>query len=64
MGQCKPCLGEGLVTTAAGLAIAISKELDSESLNTLGLFFTILGDNLSLMALQRGLCEQNCSTVV
>lgn len=52
MGNCSPCLGEGLVASAAGLAIAISKGRTAKELETLGAFFTALGDNLSLLSLQ------------
>ena len=59
MGTCCPCPGEGLVTAAAGLAIAISKGMSADDMNTLGAFFTVLGDNLTLLATQRE-NQNNC----
>ena len=59
MGTRNPCLSEGLVTSAAALAIAISKGHTAKELETLGAFFTTLGDNLILMALQAP--EEYCS---
>ena len=52
MGTHTPCLSEGLVASAAALAIAIGKGHTAKELETLGAFFTTLGDNLIIMALQ------------
>ena len=60
MGQHRPCLSEGLVTSAAGLAIAVSKGRTAKELETLGAFFTVLGDNLILMSLQAP--EERCDS--
>ena len=58
MATHSPYLSEGLVTSAAGLSIAISKGRTAKELETLGAFFTTLGDNLMLMALQAP--EERC----
>lgn len=44
--------GEGLVTTAAALAIAISQNRTADELEVLAVFLTALGDNLALLALK------------
>ena len=45
-------LSQGLVATAAGLSISMARCLSCDELAVLGAFFTVLGDNLSLLALQ------------
>lgn len=40
-----------LVLLASSLAIAFSKEFDTEDLALLSLFFTALGDNLGILSL-------------
>ena len=53
MGKCsREGSGEGLVTTAAALAIAISQNRTADELDLLAIFFTALGDNLALLALK------------
>lgn len=59
MGTHTPCLSEGLITSAAALSITIGKGHTAKELETLGAFFTTLGDNLVLMALQAP--EEDCS---
>lgn len=39
-----------LIGLASSLAILLSQDLSSDEVATLGAFFTILGDNLSLIA--------------
>ena len=43
---------EGLLTAATALAISIAQGKPAEELNTLALFFTVLGDSLALLALK------------
>lgn len=43
--------GDGLLTAAAALSIAISKGKTLEELEVLSAFFTVLGDSLALLAL-------------
>ena len=45
--DCSPC---ELIALAASISIALSKELSNEELAVLGAFFSVLGDNLSLLA--------------
>ena len=53
MGKCNgQGSGEGLVTTAAALAITISQNRTADELDALAGFFTALGDNLALLALK------------
>lgn len=44
---------EELVLLSSTVAIALSKELDTDELATLGAFLTTLGDNLALIAGQQ-----------
>ena len=48
-GQCQ---NEGLLAAATALSIALSKGKTAEELETLGLFFSVLGDSLALLALR------------
>ena len=43
---------EGLLAAASALAISMSQGKTAEELNTLALFFTVLGDSLALLALR------------
>lgn len=45
-------LSQGLVATAAGLSISMARCLSADELAVLGAFFTVLGDNLALLAIQ------------
>lgn len=45
-------LSQGLVATAAGLSISMARCLSCDELAVLGAFFTVLGDNLSLLSIQ------------
>ena len=45
------CQNEGLLTAATALSIALSQGKTAEELETLGLFFSVLGDSLALLAL-------------
>ena len=53
------CSGLDLIGLSSSLAILISQNLDSDDLSILGAFFTTLGDNLSLIATSRSICESN-----
>jgi hypothetical protein len=44
--------GEGLVAAAAALAAAMAQGRSEDELGLLAAFFTVLGDNLALLALQ------------
>lgn len=59
--DCLNCASpEELVVLSSAAAIAIAKDLDADELSSLGAFFTTLGDNLSLIASQRGLNDSHC----
>lgn len=49
--------GCGLTMGAGALACAIAAELTTAEINTLAAFLEVLGDALSLIAAQRGACE-------
>lgn len=51
--------GEGLVAAAAALSAALAQGRSAEELNVLAAFFTILGDNLTLLALQAPNCGES-----
>lgn len=45
-------LSQGLVVAAAGLSVSMARCLSCDELAVLGAFFTVLGDNLSLLSIQ------------
>lgn len=53
------CGNEGLLTAATALSVALSQGKTAEELETLGLFFSVLGDSLALLAL-RAPSEDGC----
>lgn len=53
------CSGLDLIGLASSLAILISQNADVDDLNILSAFFSALGDNLSLIATSRSICESN-----
>lgn len=55
------CAGFDLVGLSSSLAFFISKNFDSDDLGILGAFFTTLGDNISLIASSRAICESKIS---
>lgn len=58
--KCIP--GGQLAFSATAIAIAIAKEVDNnDDLNILASLFTVIGDNLALIAAQRQACESNNS---
>lgn len=50
--------GEGLVAAAAALSAGLAQGRTAEELNVLAAFFTILGDDLALLALQAPSCGE------
>ncbi len=58
MGRCGRMPGEGLVAAAAALSAALAQGRTAEELNVLAAFFTILGDDLTLLALQAPSCGE------
>ncbi len=51
--------GECLVLLAAVTAIQLAQGKCAEELGTLGAFFTVLGDNLALLALKAPPCGEH-----
>lgn len=51
--------GCALSMGASALACAIAGELSTDDINTLSAFLVVLGDALSLIAIQRGQCENS-----
>lgn len=51
--------GEELVYLASTLAIAISKELNADTVNILSNFFNAVGDSLGIIAAQRAACSSS-----
>lgn len=51
--------GCSLSMGASALACAIANELTTNDINTLAAFLQVLGDALSLIATQRGQCENS-----
>ena len=59
--KCIP--GGQLAFTATTIAIAIAKEVqDNDDLNILASLFTVIGDNIALIAAQRQACESSNSS--
>lgn len=53
------CPGDDLVLLAALIAISISRDTDTDTINLLGSFYSSLGQNLSTIAARRQLCDDN-----
>ena len=62
MGCCGRIPGEGLIAAAAALSAALAQGRTAEELNTLAAFFTVLGDDLALLALQAPGCGESQGT--
>lgn len=56
MERC-PSGGEGLVLLAAAAAISLAQGRSTEELECLSALFSVLGDQLALIAVQRGQSE-------
>ena len=52
MERRRSCPSEALLTATTALSIALSQGRTAAELDTLALFFTVLGDSLALLALQ------------
>lgn len=57
MPQCSS--GNEWVVLASSMAIAIAENQSVETINTLANFFDALGDNLTIIAAQRGNCNNH-----
>lgn len=53
------CPGDDLVLLAALIAMSLSRDLDTDTLNILGCFYSALGQNISTIAAKRQLCEDS-----
>ncbi|WP_416200478.1 MAG: hypothetical protein ACFWUD_04955 [Thermocaproicibacter melissae] len=53
------CPGDDLVLLAALIAISISRDVDTDTLNLLGSFYSSLGQNLSTIAAKRQQCDDS-----
>lgn len=59
---CNKCFGEELLLSASAISSALSKKLDLDELELIAAFFTVLGDSLTLLSVQRSNYESNCIT--
>ena len=59
---CNKCFGEELLLSATAISSTISKKLDLDELELIAAFFTVIGDSLSLLSIQRSNYESNCIT--
>lgn len=50
-GMKQNAYGNSLITLASVVAMKISQDLDTDTINILGAFFNILGDQLNLLAI-------------
>lgn len=54
-----PCPGgEGLVLLGAAVAIQLAQGRTADELGTMAAFFTVLGDNLALLSVRRGIQDE------
>ena len=57
---CNKYLGEELTLSATSMSILIAKKLTINELQLLSLYFTVMGDSLSLIATNRSIYEETC----
>ena len=50
--------GEALLSAGTALAICIARDRTADELSNLAAFFTVLGDQLALLALKKGECAE------
>lgn len=55
---CNGISGEALLSAGTALAIYIAREHTADEISLLATFFTVLGDQLALLALKKGECEE------
>lgn len=58
-----PCCGEKLVAVGSAIAIQIAQCTDPDDLSLLGALFTVIGDQLSLLSVTKGLAETSCKKI-
>ena len=61
---CDRCCGEKLITLGTAIAFKLAQDLKPHDLGLMGALFTVIGDQLSLLAVTKEACENKDTTSV